>query len=82
MNVFANSVVTINFKLYDAGNQLLEESAEPLTYLHGGHSGIFPKIEEALNFKKVGESVSVTLEPADAFGERLEPGHGLGGRHS
>ena len=73
MNVFANSVVTISFKLYDANNQLLEEAAEPLSYLHGGHSGIFPKIEQALNFKKVGESVSVTLEPADAFGD-YDPG--------
>jgi FKBP-type peptidyl-prolyl cis-trans isomerase SlyD len=79
MNVFANSVVTITFKLFDSANQLLEESEEPITYLHGGHSGIFPKIEEALNFKKVGESVSVTLEPADAFGDydpelmRVEP---------
>jgi len=79
MNVFANSVVTITFKLFDASNKLLEEAAEPITYLHGGHSGIFPKIEEALNFKKVGESVSVTLEPADAFGDydpemmRVEP---------
>jgi FKBP-type peptidyl-prolyl cis-trans isomerase SlyD len=79
MNVFSNAVVTITFKLYDASNTLLEEAAEPLSYLHGGHSGIFPKIEEALNFKKVGESVSVTLEPADAFGDydpalmRIEP---------
>ena len=79
MNVFANSVVTITFKLFDASNQLLEESAEPLTYLHGGHSGIFPKIEAALNFKKVGDSISVTLEPSDAFGDydpqlmRVEP---------
>jgi FKBP-type peptidyl-prolyl cis-trans isomerase SlyD len=79
MNVFAHSVVTISFKLYDASNQLLEESPEPLSYLHGGHSGIFPKIEEALNFKKVGDSISVTLDPVDAFGDydpelmRVEP---------
>ena len=79
MNVFANSVVTLTFKLYDASNQLLEEAPEPLSYLHGGHSGIFPKIEEALNFKKVGDTISVTLEPADAFGDydpelmRVEP---------
>jgi FKBP-type peptidyl-prolyl cis-trans isomerase SlyD len=72
-------VVTISFKLYDASNQLLEESPEPLSYLHGGHSGIFPKIEEALNFKKVGDSISVTLDPVDAFGDydpelmRVEP---------
>ena len=79
MNVFANTVVTISFKLFDVGTKLIEEVGEPIVYLHGGHSGIFPKIEEALNFKKVGESVSVTLEPKDAFGDydaemmRVEP---------
>ena len=79
MNIFANTAVTIAFKLYDAQNKLLEESPEPLVYLHGGHSGIFPKIEEALNDKQVGDSISVTLEPEDAFGEydadllRVEP---------
>ena len=50
MNVFANTVVTISFKLFDASNKLIEEAGEPIAYLHGGHSGIFPKIEEALNF--------------------------------
>ena len=69
MNIFANTAVTIAFKLYDAQNKLLEESPEPLVYLHGGHSGIFPKIEEELNDKQVGDSISVTLEPEDAFGE-------------
>jgi len=69
MNIFANTAVTINFRLFDANNKLIEESPEPLVYLHGGHSGIFPKIEEALNFKEVGDSISVTLEPEDAFGE-------------
>jgi FKBP-type peptidyl-prolyl cis-trans isomerase SlyD len=79
MNIFANTVVTITFKLYDASNQLLEESPEPLVYLHGGHSGIFPKIEQELNNKNVGDSISVTLEPEDAFGDfdpqmiRMEP---------
>lgn len=79
MNVFANTVVTVSFKLYDAGSRLIEESDGPVAYLHGGHSGIFPKVEEALNHKKVGDAVSVTLEPEDAFGDydaelmRLEP---------
>ncbi len=79
MNVFANTVVTISFKLFDASNQLIEEADEPVAYLHGGHSGIFPKVEEALNDKAVGDIVSVTLEPDDAFGDydaelmRIEP---------
>ena len=69
MNIFANTAVTISFKLYDADNKLIEESPEPVQYLHGGHSGIFPKVEEALNNKKVGDSISITLDPEDAFGE-------------
>ena len=69
MNVFANTVVTLSFKLYDASNRLIEETDEPITYLHGGHSGIFPKVEAALNHMKVGDSASVTLEPDDAFGD-------------
>ena len=69
MNIFANTAVTISFKLFDADNKLIEESPEPVQYLHGGHSGIFPKVEEALNNKKAGDSVSVSLDPEDAFGE-------------
>ena len=80
MNAFNNTVVTLQFKLFDAGNNLVEETGpEPLAYLHGGHSGIFPKVEQAIDNKKAGDKVSVTLEPVDAFGEydadliRIEP---------
>ena len=79
MNIFAKTVVTITFKLFDADNALVEETHEPIAYLHGGHSGIFPKVEAAIDDKKAGDKVSVTLEPVDAFGEydaaliRIEP---------
>lgn len=69
MNIFANTVVTITFRLFDAQDQLIEETSEPIAYLHGGHSGIFPKVETALANKAPGDSVSVTLEPEDAFGD-------------
>ncbi len=79
MNVFANTVVSITFQLFDVTNRMLEEADEPVAYLHGGYTGIFPKVEDALNFKKVGETVTVLLEPDEAFGEynaelvRVEP---------
>jgi len=69
MNIFANTVVTLTFDLFDADGTLLEAAAEPITYLHGGYSGMLPKLEEALNHRKAGEAVSVSLEPADAFGD-------------
>jgi len=79
MNVFANTVVTLSFSLYDSANHLIEQADESVAYIHGGHSGIFSKVEAALNDKQVGDTVSVTLEPEDAFGDydaelmRIEP---------
>lgn len=79
MNIDSDSVVTLSYKLFSAKGELIEESPQPITYLHGGHHGIFPKVEEALAAKAVGDSCSVTLEPEDAFGEydaelvRVEP---------
>jgi FKBP-type peptidyl-prolyl cis-trans isomerase SlyD len=69
MNIFANTVVTLSFDLFDADDTLLESTDEPIVYIHGGYSGMPPKLEESLNHKAAGEQVSVTLEPADAFGE-------------
>ena len=79
MNILANTVVTLTFELFDADGVLLESTSEPITYLHGGHSGMLPKLEEALNLKKAGDAVSVDVEPADGFGDydpelvKLEP---------
>jgi FKBP-type peptidyl-prolyl cis-trans isomerase SlyD len=79
LNIFSNTVVTLSYKLFSPDGTLIEESSQPITYLHGGHHGIFPKIEAALAQKQVGESCSVMLEPDDAFGEydadlvRVEP---------
>lgn len=79
MKIFANAVVTLNFKLLDTDGELIEQNDAPVAYLHGGYSDIFPKAEEALNFKTVGDMVKLLLEPSEAFGEydpalvRLEP---------
>jgi FKBP-type peptidyl-prolyl cis-trans isomerase SlyD len=79
MNILANTVVTLTFELFDADGVLLEATEEPVSYLHGGHSGMLPKVEEALNMKKAGDAVSVDVEPADGFGDydpelvKLEP---------
>ncbi|MEP7184178.1 MAG: peptidylprolyl isomerase [Betaproteobacteria bacterium] len=69
MNIFTNTVVTLSFELFDADGTLLEATDAPITYLHGGHSGMLPKLEDALSTKKVGDFVSVDVEPADGFGD-------------
>ncbi len=69
MNIFANTVVTLTFELFDSDGALLESTSEPITYLHGGHSGMLPKLEAALNLKQAGDTISVAMEPEDAFGD-------------
>lgn len=69
MNVFTNTVVTLTFELYETEGTLLESTDEPIAYLHGGHSGMLPKLEEALTMKQAGDAVSVPVDAADAFGE-------------
>jgi FKBP-type peptidyl-prolyl cis-trans isomerase SlyD len=69
MNISKDTVVTLHYKLSDAQGNLIEESSEPMVYLHGGYNNTLPKIEEALEGKAVGEHVSVQVEPVDGFGE-------------
>lgn len=69
MVVKENTLVRLAIKLFDLQGNLLEETdKDGMLYLHG-HEDIFPKIEEALEGKKVGDSVSLTLEAIDTFGD-------------
>ncbi len=69
MQIAMNTVVTMTYELKNADGEVLESSAEPVSYLHGGYDNIFPKVEEAMHGKTVGDVVTVDLQPADAFGE-------------
>lgn len=69
MQVSMNTVVTMTYTLKDADGNLLEESKEPVAYLHGGFDNVFPKVEEAIHGKNIGDVVHVDLQPEDAFGD-------------
>ena len=47
MKISKDTVVTLQYKLSDAQGNLIEESNEPMVYLHGGYNNTLPKIEEA-----------------------------------
>ena len=72
-------MVKLEYELKSSDGELLEDEGAQLEYLHGGFGGIFPKVEEALEGKELGEEMALTLEPEDAFGEydaellRVEP---------
>lgn len=69
MQIAMNTVVTITYELRDSDGNILESSKDPVSYLHGGYDNIFPRVEEELHGKSVGDSIELTLEPVDAFGD-------------
>ena len=64
-----DKVVTVNYRIEDDKGETLEAVETPVTYLHGRDSGLFEKVESELDGKAVGDVVSVTLSPAEGFGE-------------
>jgi FKBP-type peptidyl-prolyl cis-trans isomerase SlyD len=79
MPIDRGTVVKLDYELKNGDGELLEDEGAQLEYLHGGYGGIFPKVEEALEGKDMGDEMAITLEPVDAFGEydaellRVEP---------
>jgi len=72
MKIAKDTVVTLKYKVAEASGKLIEESKEPMVYLHGGYENTLPKIEEALDGRETGYEVTLNLQPEDAFGLRDE----------
>lgn len=70
MKIEKDTVVTLRYKVSDAKGKLIEESKEPMVYLHGGYGNTLPKIEAALDGRMAGYQVTLDLQPEDAFGAR------------
>jgi FKBP-type peptidyl-prolyl cis-trans isomerase SlyD len=70
MKIEKNKVASIDYTLTNPQGEVLDSSKgrEPLAYLHGT-GGLIPGLEKALEGKSAGESLSVTIAPAEAYGE-------------
>ena len=70
MAITRDSVVTIHYTLKDVEGAVIDSSAsgEPLAYLHG-HGNIVPGLERELTGRNAGEELSVSVSPAEGYGE-------------
>ncbi|TXH40294.1 MAG: peptidylprolyl isomerase [Burkholderiaceae bacterium] len=68
MQIAADTVVTLSFELFNDKGELLDATDGPLAYLHGGYGGILESVEEALEGKKAGDRLELSLSVDDAFG--------------
>jgi FKBP-type peptidyl-prolyl cis-trans isomerase SlyD len=73
MQIGNETVVTIHYTLTDAKGVVLDSSAgeEPLSFVHGAGTMI-PGLEKALLGKSPGESMKISVAPADGYGLRDE----------
>jgi FKBP-type peptidyl-prolyl cis-trans isomerase SlyD len=73
MKVTENAVVVIDYTLKDNDGEVIDSSdgAGPLAYLQG-FGNIIPGLEAALLGKEAGDEVQASIEPKDAYGERVE----------
>lgn len=65
--------VSIHYTLKNDAGEVLDssEGAEPLVYLHG-FGNIIPGLEDALLDRKAGDSLQVTIQPQDGYGELVD----------
>lgn len=70
MIIEKDKVVQFKYTLKDASDTAIESSDDkvPMAYLHG-HNNLLNGLEKEMEGKQVGDQFSVTLEPADAYGE-------------
>jgi len=66
MKIEKDAAVSLQVQIFEGGKA---SPAQEMTYLHG-NGNLFPKMEAALAGLEAGGKASVTLSPADGFGER------------
>ncbi len=69
MQIAANTVVQLNYSLFDEADTLIEstEKTEPVLYLHG-HNNMIAGFEHAITGHEAGSHVSIVLSPEQAYG--------------
>lgn len=73
MSIEQNKVVSFHYTLSNADGDTIESSQgrDPMVYLHGA-GNIIPGLEKEMAGKEAGDTFNVTVQPAEAYGERSQ----------
>jgi FKBP-type peptidyl-prolyl cis-trans isomerase SlyD len=73
MKITDGKAVQIDYTLKNDAGQVLDssEGRQPLAYLHGA-GNIIPGLEQALEGRETGDTLSVSIPPEQGYGERKE----------
>ena len=64
-----NKYVTLTYTITDEAGEILEHIDLPINFIQGRDTQVIEKVSQALEGCSVGDSVSVSLSPAEGFGE-------------
>ena len=67
--VTKNKYVEFTYSITNDEGQIIEQVEVPVNYVHGVKMGLWPKLEAALENKKINDQVNVSFEPGEVFGE-------------
>lgn len=71
MQIAKNTVATIAYTLTDNAGTVIDQATEKEPFLFiQGIGNIIPGLEKALEGKAAGDSLNVTIEPSEGYGER------------
>ncbi len=71
MSLTKNQVASVAYTLTNSEGQVIDQATKesPMMFIHGV-GGMIPGFEKELEGKNIGDSFSIVVEPADAYGER------------
>jgi FKBP-type peptidyl-prolyl cis-trans isomerase SlyD len=71
MQIANNKVAVITYTLTDNSGTVIDQATtqEPFAFIQGT-GNIIPGLEKALDGKRVGDNINITVEPAEGYGER------------
>ncbi len=70
MKITQDALVEFTYTITDDDNNVIEQVDLPVNYIHGHDSGMHEKIEKAMENRRAGDLVKVSLDPDEGFGPR------------
>ena len=64
-----NKYVEFTYSITNDEGQIIEQVEVPVNYVHGVKMGLWPKLEAALENKKINDQVNGSFAPGEGFGE-------------
>jgi len=64
-----NKVVSVTYRIEDESGETVERIDIPVSFLYGDRSGLFKKVNSAIEGMQIGDESAVILEPSEGFGD-------------